>query len=150
MASSPDLKPLSSTDVDFAWSLYSETTRPHIEPLLKSGWNDAEQRKSFLGWWLPENTLLISVEGSPVGWISTVSKDGKLTLEHLCISPAYQGQGIGKFAIEHVIEKQSHGHNVIEAHPLKGSSLIRHLEAIGFRISDEVVDDPLTVGLLKQ
>ena len=40
MGADLEFRPVSSNDASFIWELYSETTRPHIEPLLKVGWID--------------------------------------------------------------------------------------------------------------
>jgi ribosomal protein S18 acetylase RimI-like enzyme len=141
--------PAINDDLDFVWKVYARTTRPFIEPLLKSGWDDPKQKEAFLTWWRPNDTIMLKSGDEPVGWVSIVRDGATLHIQHLCVLPEFQGQGVGSSAINHVLEHHAQSAEAVSITPLKNSDLVAHLEGLGFKRNRSLDEESLTVTLVR-
>jgi GNAT superfamily N-acetyltransferase len=69
----------------------------------------------------PEDTTLVIADGKVIGFYATLQQEHALKLEHFYIDPAYQGQGIGRVALDRVKGKAQENSQEIILLALKGS-----------------------------
>lgn len=69
----------------------------------------------------PEDTTLVIADGKVIGFYATLQQEYALKLEHFYIDPAYQGQGIGRIALDRVKGKAQENSQEIILLALKGS-----------------------------
>jgi GNAT superfamily N-acetyltransferase len=107
------LRPADETDRDFVRLIYFSTQRHIIEALF--GWrgDDVEEEK-FASFYDMSATSIIVYDGVDVGWTTVQTRPDHIELEHLYLTPARQGHGIGSNIVHSLIE-----HAQVAALPLR-------------------------------
>lgn len=128
-------------DEDFVWSVYRDAVRPHIEPRLSSGWDDAKERVNFLGLFKACDAHIISLDGAPIGWVGGTDDGKTVVVEHLYVTAAYRGLGYGRRVFEGLLSQWNQAGKTVEASVLKNVRAKAALQGLGFT---QVSDDDLT------
>jgi len=93
-----------SADFEFAWNLYAKTVRPLIEPHIMSErnepWIEGNEQTRFSAIWDPARAMVITCEGSPIGWLSVAESDDAVLLENFYIEVDFRNQGLGTAILE--------------------------------------------------
>jgi len=129
---------------DATWmaELRAVVMRPDLERLGR--WDPVRVRQRFLDAFHPAQSYVIQVEDEPVGLIAVRAEADDQWIEHFYITPEYQGRGIGRTVLQHVMALHA------DARPfridvMQGSAARRLYERAGFVYESE---DPLDVYLV--
>lgn len=125
----------SSTDMDFARSLYFETMRGMIESTF--GWDQHHQEDSFAGWFDLQEASIIMADGRDVGWMQTRTDEHEVFLGSLYVKPEMQRQGIGTQILRKLIDQCAHSSKTLTLAVMKINPAIHLYERLGFRITHE-------------
>jgi GNAT superfamily N-acetyltransferase len=134
-------------DAEFVWNVYARTTKPQIEPKLKHGWKDDEQKRQFETWWRVENTMIGTFGDKKIGWVSFHEKGDYVDLEHMCLLPEYQQQGKGTQILEQLLDSWKPKAKFVELSVLKEGPYRKLFEDFGFQPSGE---DQLTMRMKRK
>jgi len=131
-------------DANFVWKLYAETTKPLLEPKLKHGWKEEEEKRRFETWWDYNNTMIAMLDDKPIGWISFQEKIEHVDLEHVCIAPRLQSQGYGKQMLNQLLDSWRDKVKSIETSVLNESPYRKMFENLGFT---EIRQEQITIRM---
>jgi ribosomal protein S18 acetylase RimI-like enzyme len=98
MATTPDLRVATSSDLEALFALYRTVFQSHIERLW--GWSEAWQRSNFKKDLESSSTTVVELAGRVVGYLQTEEDKGRLYLRNLALLPDLQGQGMGTDLVE--------------------------------------------------
>jgi GNAT superfamily N-acetyltransferase len=129
----------SDSDRAFAWSLYADSIRELVEPLIQEErgvpWSEEEEARRFEEIWEPQNTQIFELEDRPIGWIAVKRESGYAFLENFFIAPEVRGRGLGTAALAWL--KEQIGDATIRAHLLPNSRARSFYERAGFVLERE-------------
>ena len=98
------LRPALPSDRAFIERIYFDTQRWIIEELF--GWRgDDIERAKFDETYARESTVIISLRGHDIGWMTVLSEATRLELDSIYLAEAYQRMGIGTLLIERLIRE---------------------------------------------
>jgi N-acetylglutamate synthase-like GNAT family acetyltransferase len=141
MDQDPKLRPARPDDCDFAWKLYSQAVKPHIGPYIAAHfdreWSDDEEKARFLTWWTPENTSIVTVGETGVGWLHFEETDAEITLLNYCVADEFRHRGIGSKVIGLLLENWQDMEKPIHHSVLKDSQYRGFFELFGFEMIEE-------------
>ena|SRR5689334_13324200 len=123
------LRPASADDAQWIADLKAIVMRPDLERL--GLWNREWARQRFLDTYVPANTAIIEVDGTPAGSIAVRPEADAQWIEHFYLDPAVQGRGIGRQVLRHTMDTHR------DARPFRlaidrGSAARRLYERAGF------------------
>jgi predicted N-acetyltransferase YhbS len=145
MADTVHLRRAKPEDAEFIWNVYAQTTKPQIEPKLKHGWKDDEQKRQFESWWRLENTMVSTIGDKKIGWVSFHEHGNHVDFEHGCVLPEFQQKGLGSQIIQQLLDGWK-GKSV-ELSVLKESPHQKLFENFGFQVSG---DEQLTTRMRRK
>ena len=129
----------SDNDRIFAWSLYADSIRELVEPLIKKErgvpWDENEESRRFEEIWVPQRTQILELEGQPIGWIAVNGEGGGAFLENFFIAPDFRGRGLGSAVLAWL--KDQVGSGTIRANVVPGSRARSFYERAGFVVEQE-------------
>lgn len=127
------------SDQIFAWSLYADSIRELVEPLIQEErgvrWDEKEEARRFEEIWAPQNTQILELEGQPIGWIAVNGESGDSFLENFFIVPDLRGRGLGSAVLAWL--KAQIGSGTIRADVVPGSRARSFYERAGFVVEQE-------------
>lgn len=145
-----ELKSAGKKDLDFAWTVWREAVKPHIEPYLLGrlgrAWRDEEEKKRFTEWWKADLSSIIMLDNEPIGWLASEESNETITLNNFCIASQHRGRGIGKKICEAKLNEWKSKRKTIVHSVLKGSNYASFFQAHGFR---PVLEDEIVVHMIK-
>ena len=123
------LRPATAEDGQWLADLKALAMRPDLERL--GIWNQDWARQRFLDTFIPANTDVIEIDGTPVGVIAVRPERDAQWIEHFYLHPSVQGRGLGEQVLRRVMD--AHG----DARPFRlavdrGSAARRLYERLGF------------------
>lgn len=98
------------------------------------------------GFYAPEHTSVVVVDGGLVGSVTLRPVDGGLWLEHFCLSPALQGRGVGTAVLRSLLARADEEGATVRLDVLQGSAARALYERHG---SIEERQDPVDVFMVR-
>jgi GNAT superfamily N-acetyltransferase len=139
-----ETRPATGDDFQYAWSVYSDSIKDHITPLLKSGWDDAVEIERFRKIWSPADSHIITVDQEPIGWGGAVISKNEVRIEHLYIEARHQDKGIGSRLISELAAQWAREGKTVRADLLKDERIMEAASRLGFEKTEGDSDHPLT------
>lgn len=94
-------------DFEFAWKLYADSVRPLIEPHIlrerNEAWKDDDEKARFATIWDVSKVLIITCDGTPIGWVSVAETDKGVHLKNFYIDELYRNKGLGSAVLRWLI-----------------------------------------------
>jgi GNAT superfamily N-acetyltransferase len=119
-------------DINYVWNVYKDAIRSHVEPHLKNGWNDSEELNKFRKAWKPEDSHIIMLDGTPIGWGGATVSASSVTLDHLYIEPSHREKGYAHKLVSELLHRWKQEGKVVRAPILRGSPVIKFATELGF------------------
>lgn len=113
------LRPAATTEADELAELRVKAMRPSLEAAGRFDPIRAKQR--FLSSFSAVDTRVIEQDGQIVGLVVVRQGQDELSLDHLYISPEYQGMGVGSQVLRQVFEEADAQQKPVRVGALKGS-----------------------------
>ncbi|MFD4367022.1 GNAT family N-acetyltransferase [Rhodococcus sp. NPDC058521] len=129
-------------DAHWMSELRAEVMRHDLERLGR--YDQVRVRRRFLDAFVPAHTRVIVADGLDVGLVAVRPESDALWLEHFYLAPSYQGRGIGRDVLAHVL-RECDGVRPFRLNVLQGSAARRLYERHGFTLDHE---DPVDVYLM--
>ena len=130
-----DLTPARESDFEALVALRIEAMRDSLERVGR--FDPARARERFRSGFIPEHTRWIVSQGERVGFVVVKPIDSGLLLDHLYLSAAAQGQGIGGAALKIVFAEADAKALPIRVGALKESDSNRFYLRHGFQLVEE-------------
>lgn len=132
-------QPALASDAESLANLRVEAMRESLERVGRFDLRRAKDR--FLGGFSPNHTLHILLDGERVGFYALKPVDGGLLLDHLYISPAHQGKGIGAAVLAEVFALADLQGCSVRVGALKDSDANRFYARHGFLLVEQAEFD---------
>jgi ribosomal protein S18 acetylase RimI-like enzyme len=126
------LRPATSGDFDFAWSLYRELMKPLTLELL--AWNESGQRRTVEEALARQGASVIVVREARCGWLHVNETPGEICLGQLYLTPAWQGRGIGGTIIRDLSDRAQQSGKRFTLDVMKNNRARVLYERLGFRV----------------
>lgn len=110
-----------SSDFDFAWDVYLQTLKPTLMSHVRKPWKDADEKKNFATTWHVNDTHIILLDGTPVGWLSCKVDDKAIEIEHGYVLEKYQRQDIGSILLAFIAGEAKRQNKTLLLDALKGA-----------------------------
>jgi len=130
------LRPASSTDFRFAWSLYKELVLPLAVELLGEWYETGQKRIVDLAL-AQKGTSIIVVDGLDAGWMQVVELPESAYLRQLYLAPAFQNRRIGTIIITELIGRARVARKLLMLTAMKNNRARVFYERLGFQVVDE-------------
>ena len=116
-----DIAPKPTTEADFEdlAVLRIDAMRESLETIGR--FDPVRARERLRAGFTPKFARYIIADGDRVGFVVVKPSEGDLLLDHLYISPPYQGRGIGSIVLSKVIEEAAAACKAIRVGALRGS-----------------------------
>jgi hypothetical protein len=140
-----ELRPANKSDFEFAWKAWAEAVEPHISPIIKSkfnrAWKDSDEQKRFSTWWQPEQSLVVTLDEMPIGWMAAEEKNELITLINFVILQEYRYRGIGYIVLGAKLHEWASKFKTVAHSVLKTSGHKSFFERLGFKVirEDDIV-----------
>ncbi|MEE4012997.1 GNAT family N-acetyltransferase [Roseibium sp. FZY0029] len=132
-------EPVSDADAERLANLRVEAMRPSLEAVGR--FDPVRARERFLDGFVAADTCIIQVEGSIAGFLVVRRRADHFYLDHLYVSPAFQGRGIGRDIIEGLKAEANAAGLPIRLMALNGSPANAFYLSCGFRfVSQDALD----------
>lgn len=128
------IRPASSQDFDYCAKLYFAGMEQIIRQLNLD--MDA-QISSFQQQWEPAQVQLITLDGTDVGWLQSMTAWDALFLAQLFVDASVQRQGIGTEVMRRVMAEASRTGRAVELAVVKINPALRLYEKLGFKVTHE-------------
>jgi GNAT superfamily N-acetyltransferase len=135
MAPSFRYEPAAARDLDELVQLRVEAMRESLERLGR--FDPARARERFAAGFEPDSTRFIVVEQARVGFLVVKRRADGLLLDHLYLSPAAQGRGLGGAVLKDVLDAADGEQLALHVGALRGSDANRFYLRHGFRVVGE-------------
>jgi|ERR1043166_1853692 GNAT superfamily N-acetyltransferase len=136
-----ETKQATETDFEYAWSVYKDTIKSHIQPKLKREWLDAKEQEQFRTVWRPDEAYVITVDEQRIGWGAAKVSEKEVTIDHFYIEPAHQNKGYGSRLTSELLKRWKEEGRTVYANVLKDPRVQAFAQRLGFA---NVRDDELT------
>ncbi len=131
-----ELRPARADDLETVYAFWSEAVKPYVGPYIASHfsrpWNDVDEKRRFSEWWQAEASIIIMVDGAPIGWLATEENE-KIILHNFCIGSANRGRGAGRKILEEKLKEWKARQKTVAHSVLKESKHALFFEHFGFR-----------------
>ena len=127
------LRPATSEDVDFIFTLRSETMKVYLADTF--GWDEEEQYRAAADYL--DRARIVLIEGKPAGVIKVIPGKTEIRIHQIQIAGEYQGMGIGSTLLKAVTAQADLLGLPVGLHVLKGSPAKRLYERFGFSVIEE-------------
>jgi len=121
-------------DFEFCQRLYLEAMGWIIERLQL---DIKRQYESFANQWEPGEVRVIVVAGEDAGWLQTTPADDAIFLGQLYLAKSFQGQGIGSYVVQFLIDEARPDRKAITLGVVKINPARQLYERLGFRATHE-------------
>ncbi|SEB50737.1 Acetyltransferase (GNAT) domain-containing protein [Pseudomonas saponiphila] len=124
------LLPTSLSDLETLVKMRIAAMRESLERLER--FDPQRARERFAASFAAERCQFILSDGQPVGFIQSESREDHLRLQHLYVTPPFQGRGIGAQALAPLLERSAREQLPIHLDALRGSDSNRFYQRLGF------------------
>lgn len=124
------LRPITPSDLDFAWNLYRQSMKPLTEALME--WVDERQKQVVEGDVLGGEASIIVRNGHDLGWLHVRETIDALELCQLYVAPEVQNRGIGTVIVERLIGEARRKGKDLNLEVVKNNRARRLYERLGF------------------
>jgi ribosomal protein S18 acetylase RimI-like enzyme len=128
------LKLARTEDFDYCVGLYFEAMENIIKQL---NLNMEAHLAGFRQRWDETQVMIITLDGTNIGWFQSFVKGDALFLAQLFVDRALRGQGIGTAVIKALIEEAGRADRALTLGVVKGNPALRLYKRLGFRITHE-------------
>ena len=129
-------RPATADDFEQTLRIKSRSLRPYIEQIW--GWDDALQRKIHQQEFAPENTRLLEVQDTVVGYVATKEQEGDLWISNILIDRNFQNQGLGSHVLTHLTDEARTKNQAVGLRVLKVNERAKALyQRLGFKVTGE-------------
>lgn len=97
---------------------------------------DIDEQKTYLK---DASVYLVANEDSPVGFYAYTTQDDYIQIKTMALLPTYQGKGIGKQMMDHLLKNINKILVKLVTHPQNTQAMIFYLKS-GFTITDWIDD----------
>lgn len=129
------LRPAADGDYDFAVGLYLESTKPLLVALGR--WDEARVVRRFRRAFKLEQTQVIHVNGSDIGWMHVSRAADGFHLHQLHLLERFRNRGIGTRLIEALLDNARREGRKVVLNVLRGNPAVSLYRRLGFRIVGE-------------
>jgi GNAT superfamily N-acetyltransferase len=119
MKSIPSFRAVDKAEGEVLASIRVEAMRESLERVGR--FDEARARARFLSGFVPAYTKAILVGDDLAGFFVVRPEGGQLLLDHLYISPPFQGQGIGAAVLSQIFAEADASQQVVRVGALRGS-----------------------------
>lgn len=88
-----NMRPASAADQPALFEVHRSVFRSHIEKLW--GWDESWQLENFATEFASAMTSVIEEGGRIAGYLQVLDRDGRIYVQNIAVSEAFQGQGLG-------------------------------------------------------
>lgn len=134
LAQRTTLRPARPGDFDFCSGLYFEGMENTIKEL---NLNMEAQLAGFRRRWDETQVMIITLDGTDIGWLQSFVKEDGLFLAQLFVDRALRGQGIGTAMVKALIEEAARAGRALTLGVVKTNPALRLYERLGFRTTHE-------------
>lgn len=127
-----ELRPASSADFPFCWSLYRDSMEPLTIGLLQ--WNETGQRQVIEQSLADGGTSIIVAGGSDIGWLQIKETGEEIYLGQLYVMPSMQNRGIGTAVVRLLCESASGNNKMLTLEVMKNNRARSLYERLGFDV----------------
>lgn len=128
------LRPAVASDVEWMAELRAVVMRPDLERLGR--YDPVRVRSRFTDAYVPDNTVVITVDHANVGLVAVRREADAVWIEHFYIAPNLQGLGIGHQILTRLLDENA-GDRPFRLNVLQGSAARRLYERHGFVLDSE-------------
>ena len=125
------LRPASSDDFRFAWSLYEELMKPLTIELL-GRWNEPGQKQVVELALTYPGTFIIVKDELDAGWLQVVESPDAIYLGQLYLAPSFQNRGIGTAILRELGNRTRKGSKTLTLDVMKNNRSRLLYERLGF------------------
>ena len=128
-----NVRPAKGDEHAFAWPMYQSYISDHIFPKHESAapkraWLSDEEAK-FQKTWQQQESYIIEIDGTSVGWLSISKLNNRLTIQNIFIDEAWQAKGIGDRIIREMIPTWKTEKRVVEIPVHMGGPLAAEIKS---------------------
>ena len=127
-----ELRPASSADFEFCWSLYRDSMKPLTIELLQ--WNESRQRQIIEQSLADSGTSIIVASGSDIGWLQIKETCEEIYLGQLYVMSSMQNRGIGTAIARQLCESASRKNKTLTLEVMKNNPARLLYERLGFDV----------------
>lgn len=133
------IEPASDADAERLADIRLEAMRPSLEAVGR--FDPVRARERFLGSFVAADTHIFTVDEGIAGFFFVRRRADHFYLDHLYVSPAFQGRGIGRFIVEELKVEAASAGLPIRLMALNGRPANDFYLACGFRfVSQDALD----------
>lgn len=125
------------SDLPFLLVLRKDTMEKH---LIRAGISTSEEEHLKRITYQFDQIKIIERKGECIGQIKTQEKEKHIEIIQIQVLSRFQGQGIGKYVIESLLQVASKKHKILSLSVLKGNKAINLYKKIGFQVVGETED----------
>jgi ribosomal protein S18 acetylase RimI-like enzyme len=92
------------------------------------------QLAGFRQRWDEAQVMVITLDGTDIGWFQSFVKEGAVFLAQLFVDRAVRGQGIGTAVVKALIEEAVRADQALTLGVVKTNPALRLYERLGFRV----------------
>jgi ribosomal protein S18 acetylase RimI-like enzyme len=127
------LRPVSTDDFHFVWSLYRDLMKPLTVELLGS-WNETAQKHVVQLALTHLGTFIIAKDEFNIGWVQIVDSPDTIYLGQLYLAPLSQNRGIGTAILRELAEKARREDKTLTLDVTKNNRSRALYKRLGFRV----------------
>lgn len=129
----PTLRRLAPEEADYLFALCEATMRGYVEQVWAT-WNGAAVRAHLTGRARAGAFFALYVRDARVGAVAFERHDTHYQIEDIYIEPDSQGQGIGTFVVNYIIEIAAQEGVPVQLRVLSSNPSRRLYERLGFKV----------------
>jgi len=112
-----------------------EGLRPYVEALW--GWDRADQEARFFEHFVPQQILIVEVNGEAVGYVKLLEHDDHWFLEGIYLAAATRGRGLGTRILTDVMARTAASRKPLRLRVLRPNPAQRLYLRLGFTVTGE-------------
>jgi ribosomal protein S18 acetylase RimI-like enzyme len=128
-----ELRPISSDDFQFCWTLYRDLMKPLTVELLGS-WNESGQKQAIERSLADSGASIIVVGESDIGWLRIGETDAEVYLGQLYVVPLMQNRGIGTAVVRQLCDRARREGKALTLEVMKNNRARFLYERLGFGV----------------
>jgi ribosomal protein S18 acetylase RimI-like enzyme len=129
------LRPASSGDFRFAWSLYQDLMKPLTVELLE--WNEPGQKRVVELALAQKGTSIIVVDALDAGWLQVDESPDSIYLGQLYLAPSFQNCGVGTAIVGSLRDKARQAGKALMLDVMKNNRARTLYRRLGFLVIGE-------------
>ncbi|MGW1024764.1 GNAT family N-acetyltransferase [Streptomyces sp. NPDC002577] len=131
-------------DIEVLAELRATVMRADLERLGR--YDEHRVRQRLRDTFSPQHTSVIMIDGELAGCVTVRPVEDRQLLEHFCLAPHRQGQGLGSAVLRTVLERTDAQGMAVGLNVLQGSAARRLYERHGFVVESQ---DPIDVFMVR-